>query len=152
MSNNLDLYHAFYEESWANPPSSIMEANEKYLSSDFQTLDMDGNVQMDRVAYLGMSQLLFSAFEDFKSVISDARQEGDNVILTSHFEGTHTGDLDLSALELGVIPASGKRIVWPEATTKWTFEGSQIASIQAMDDAGGVGPFLAALGVTPPSE
>lgn len=151
MSSNLDLYHEYYEASWADPPASLMAANEKYLADEFQTLDLDGNVQMIRAQYLGMVHLLQSAFEDFKTVVSDARQEGDNVILTSHFEGTHTGDLDLSALGMGVIPGSGKRIIWPEASTKWRFKDGKIASIQANDGNGGMGPFLAALGVTPSS-
>jgi len=150
MGKNLDTYNAFYEESWANPPASVFEANEKYLSGDFQTLDMEGNVQMNREAYLGLSSLLYASFPDFKSVIHDTQEDGDNVIVRSHFEGTFTGDLDLSAMGMGVIPANGKKIVWPEATTDWKFKGDKVAHIQAMDDNGGVGPFLAALGVTQP--
>ena len=151
MSSNLDLFQAYLKASWANPPSSNIEANERYLADDFQTLDQDGNVQMNREAYLGLSHLLFASFKDFKVDFADVRAEGDSVIVSSHFEGTHTGDLDLSAMGVGVIPASGKRIVWPQASTKWDFEGDKIVSIQANDDAGGLGPFLAALGVTPPS-
>ena len=151
MSSNLDIYRAYHEAAQANPPSSNMEAIKTYLADDFQSLDIDGNVQMNREAYMGLVQLLFSAFEDFKTVFGDVREEGDSVFVSSHFEGTHTGDLDLSALGMGVIPASGKRIVWPQASTKWGFEGGKIASIQANDAAGGLGPFLAALGVTPPS-
>lgn len=147
MGSKLDIYNAYYEAAWANPPSSIMEASATYFSNDFQSLGRDGNVQMDREAYLGMSQMLFASFAGFKSVIHDVREEGAAVILSSHFEGTHTGDLDLSAMGMGVIKASGKRVVWPEAKTKWTFEGDKITSIQAIDDAGGLGAFLAPLGV-----
>ena len=151
MGSKLDIYNAYYEATWANPPSSVKEAGETYFSNDFQTLDRHGNVQMDRGAYLGMSQMLFASFADFKGVVHDVHEEGDVIILSSHFEGTHTGDLDLSAMGMGVIKASGKRIVWPEAKTKWTFESDKITSIQAMDDAGGLGAFLAPLGVKIPS-
>jgi len=151
MSSNLDVYRAYFEAARANPPSSMVEAAESYLSDNFQILDIDGNVQMNKEAYLGMIQLLTSAFTDFETVVSDTREESDSVIVRSHFEGTHAGDLDLTAFGMGVIPASGKRIVWPEASTKWGFDGDKIASIRANDDAGGLGPFLAALGVTPPS-
>ena len=106
---------------------------------------------MNREQYLGLVQLLTSSFKDFETVVSDAHEEGDNVIVTSHFEGTHTGDLDLTAVGAGVIPASGNKIVWPEASTKWKIEGGKIASIQANNDSSGLGPFLAALGVTPPA-
>ena len=149
MSSNLDTYNAYYEASWADPPASLTEAIENYFSDDFQILGKDGSVQMDKAAYMGMSQILNSAFSDFKAVTSDLHEEGDAVILRSHFEGTHTGDLDLSALGMGVFPASGRKIVWPEASTTWRFDGDKIASIQANDDNGGVGPFLAALGATP---
>jgi predicted ester cyclase len=151
MGKNLDIYREYYDAAWTNPPSSLFEANERYLADDFQSLDKDGNVEMNKEAYLGMVRLLFSSFSDFKAVISDMHEEGDSVIVSSRFEGTHAGDLDLSAMGMGVIPASGKRIVWPEASTTWKFKGDQILSIQANDDAGGAGAFLAALGVTPPS-
>jgi predicted ester cyclase len=150
VSSILDTYNEYYAAAWADPPASVIAANQRYLADDFQTLDEAGNVQMDKASYIGFAQLLMASFDDFAAVISDAHAEGDSIIVSSHFEGTHTGDLDLSALGMGVIPASGKRIIWPEASTRWKFKGGKIASIQANDDAGGVGPFLAALGVTPP--
>jgi hypothetical protein len=91
------------------------------------------------------------SLEDYDYVVSDIREEGDEVILTGHFEGTHTADLDLSALGLGVIPASGKRIVWPEWSNKVTVEGDKIARMQPHGEGGGIEAFLAALGVSPPS-
>jgi predicted ester cyclase len=152
MSKNLDIYNAYFEAAWADPPSSIFEANENYLSDDFTNLDKDGNVAMNKEAYMGMVQILHAAFSGLETVIHDMHEEGEAVILRSHFEGTHTGDLDLSALGMGVFPASGKKIVWPEASTTWKFTGDQIASIEPNDDNAGVGSFLAALGATPPSE
>ena len=107
---------------------------------------------MDRAAYIGMGQLLGSAFTDFKAVYSDVREEGDSVIATYHFEGTHTGDLDLTAMGLGVIPASGKKIVWPEDTSAFKIRGDKVVSIKPYGDSAGVESFLAALGVKLPSE
>ncbi len=152
MSSKVDVYKAFYEASWANPPSSIMEANMSYLSDDFQNLDQDGNVIMDKEAYIGMTQLLSAALKDFKAVYSDVREEGESVIVSYHFEGTHTGDLDLSAMGMGVVPASGKKIVWPEASSEFKIEGDKIVSIKPYGDSGGMESFLAPLGVTLPSE
>jgi hypothetical protein len=152
MSSKVDVYKAFYEASWANPPSSIMEANMTYLSDDFQNLDQDGNVIMDKEAYIGMTQLLSAALKDFKAVYSDVREEGESVIVSYHFEGTHTSDLDLSAMGMGVVPASGKKIVWPEASSEFKIEGDKIVSIKPYGDSGGMESFLAPLGVTLPSE
>ncbi|MFN2136256.1 MAG: nuclear transport factor 2 family protein [Candidatus Promineifilaceae bacterium] len=150
MTSHLDTYRAYYDASRANPPQSIIEANKRYLADDFQSVDKEGNVQMDKAAYMGMTQLLFGAFDDFDAVVSDYHEEGDNVIVSSHFEGTQTGDLDLSAWGLGSIPSSGKRIVWPETSTRWSFRGDKITRIQENDDAGGLDKFLAALGMQAP--
>lgn len=151
MGSTLDVFKAFIEAAWANPPASVLEANMAYLSDDFRSHDKDGNVQMNKEAYIGMTQLLMSSFKGFKAVYGDLREEGDSVIVDYHFEGTHTGDLDLSAMGLGVIPASGKKIVWPDATNVFKIAGGKIASIEPYGDSGGFEDFLAPLGVKLPS-
>jgi predicted ester cyclase len=127
----------------------VVEATEKYFSDDYQGLDKDGNVISDKTAYIATTQNLMNAFKDFKGVVHDISEEGDSVILTFHFEGTHTGDFDLSAMGLGVIPASGKRIVTPESKTKFMVEGDKIVGTQTI--SGGFELLLADLGVTMPS-
>jgi predicted ester cyclase len=149
MTSKLDVIRAWHDALYANPPSSIVEANQKFLSDDFKNLDKDGTVLMDKQAYLGMAQLLSAAMKDIKWVIDDLREEGDGVVIRSHFEGTHTGDFDLSAMGLGVVPASGKKIVWPDSSARFTIEGDKVLSIKEID--GGVELFLAPLGVKLPS-
>jgi predicted ester cyclase len=151
MSSKVDLYKAYYKAAWSNPPSSNIEAAKTYLSDDFQSLDKEGNVLMNKEAYLGMVQLLFAAFKDFTYVRGDVREEGDSVIVNGHFEGTHTGDFDMSAMGMGVIPASGKKIVWPEASNEFNIEGDKVVSIKPYGDSGGTEAFLSALGVKAPS-
>jgi len=151
MSSKVDVYKAYYEASNANPPSSNIEAIKTYLSDDFQNLDKDGNVLMNKEAYVGMVQLIFAAFKDFTYVRSGVREEGDSVIVNGHFEGTHTGDFDMSAMGIGVIPASGKKIVWPEASNEFNVEDDKIVSIKPYGDSGGTEAFFAALGVKTPS-
>ena len=148
MTSKTDVIKAYYEAAWSNPPSSLLEAVEKYFSDDFQSIDRNGNVVMTKEIFTGMSQLLNAAFPDFKAVYSDLREEDDGVLMDVHFEGTQTGDLDLSAMGLGVIPASGKKIVWPEARTKWKVEGGKIVGEQEI--SGGMEWFLKPLGVTLP--
>ena len=152
MGSKLDVYKAYYQASWADPPSSNVEAIKTYMSDDFQNLDKDGNVLMNKEAFTGLVQLLFTAFKDFKYVRSDLHEEGDSVIVSGHFEGTHTGDLDLSAMGMGVVPASGKYIVWPDAMTEFKIEDAKIASNGPYGDSGGLEAFLAPLGVKAPSE
>jgi hypothetical protein len=152
MSSNVDYIRAYLDEVWASgsTPEAPMEWAETHLSDDFQFLDKDGNVTMDRAGYIGFGHLLLASFNDMKFLYSDIRGDGDDVIVNSHWEGTFTGDLDLSAMGMGVIPASGKKIVWPESSSKWEIEGEKVVSIQDFS-TGGVGEFLAPLGVKPPS-
>ena len=119
MTSNIDLVKEFIEKGWSNPPASVIEANMTYLSDDFGSLDKNGNVQMDKAARIGMVQMLMVAFKDMRWVLKDLRAEGDSVIMTGHFQGTHTGEVDLSAMGIGVVPASGKWIVWPETSVEY---------------------------------
>jgi predicted ester cyclase len=151
MGSKLDIYKEFIEAAWANPPASLMEANMTYLSDDFHNFDVDGKVLMNKEAYIGMTQLLVDAFKDFTVVYGDLREEGDSVIADYHFEGIHTSELDLSAMGLGVIPASGKKIIWPEATNEFKIEGDKIVSIKPHGDSGGMEDFLEPLGVKLPT-
>jgi predicted ester cyclase len=151
MSKALDVYKAYIDSSWSNPPASLVEAGSKYLSDDFSNIDKDGNVLLNKEGFIGMGTLLHSAFTDFKWVTSEYREEGNNVIARGHFEGTHTGDMDLSSLGLGVVPPSGKKIIWPESTDVIKIKGEKIVSTQNISDSNGMESFLAAMGVKPPS-
>ena len=151
MSSNLDVVSEFMDAAWSNPPSSVIDANETSLAENFQSLDKDGNPLMNRDAYIGMARLLLSSFTDFKWVLRDLRQVGDSVIMSGHFEGRHTGDLDLSAMGAGVIPASGKMVVWPEASVEYKVQGDKIVSEKAYGGNSGPEAFLEALGLKLPS-
>ena len=150
MNSKKDVINAWVEESWRNPPASIKEAGEKYFSDDFQNVDKDGNVVGNKDAYIGLGLACTTSFTGFKAVISDLQEVSDGVIVTNHFEGTHTSDFDLSAMGLGVIPPSGKKIVWADAKSKFTVEGDKITGIQEI--SGGLEWFLAPLGVKLPSQ
>jgi hypothetical protein len=147
--NPFDVVIAWNKASMANPPASLMEASQKYLSDDFQNIDKDGKVLMDKQAYSAMGPLLYSAFPDLNYVWGDHRQEGNDLVATFNWEGTFTNDLDLSAMGMGVIKASGKKIVWPEFKARFTVRDNQITSIQEI--FGGLEPFLAPLGVKMPA-
>jgi hypothetical protein len=71
------------------------------------------------------------------------------VVVTSHWEGTFVNDFDLSALGLGVAPATGKAVVFPTSTIRISFDGDQISRIHdpATGPDVGTAGFLKALGV-----
>jgi hypothetical protein len=52
---------------------------------------------------------------------------------------------------MGVIPASGQKIIWPEASNEFKFDGDKIVSIKPVGDSGGMEAFFAALGVKAPA-
>ena len=147
MTSKLDLVKKWISESHGN----IVAANEAYLSDDFQSLDRDGNVEMDKQGYLAMNRTLLAALPNIKWVPNDFHEEGDSVIMSGHFEGTFTNDLDLSAMGMGVIPASGKKIMWPEMSVKYQVEGEKILKQLPYGDVSGMEDFFAPLGVNPPS-
>lgn len=118
-------------------------------TEDFQFTDAVDSPPMDKDSFLAMGQLMESALADVTTVIEEIREEGDEVVITSHWEGTFTNDFDLSAMGMGVIPATGRAIVFPTSTVRIGFEGGKISRVYDPNtgpDAGLPG-FLKAIGV-----
>ena len=128
--------------NWDNPD------RESYLSDDFQFTDALGSPPMDRGSWLAMGQLMQSAFPDISTNIEDIREEGDDVVVTHHLSGTFANDIDLSAMGMGVIPATGAAVDFPTDTMIVSFDGAKISKIHdpsSGPDAGMPG-FLRAIG------
>jgi thiamine pyrophosphate-dependent acetolactate synthase large subunit-like protein len=120
-----------------------------YYTDDFQLTNAQGAPPSDRDATLAMGELMQSAMPDVRTVIEDIREEGDDVLVTSHWEGTFVNDFDLSAMGLGVAPATGKAVVFPTSTVRISFDGDKISRIHnpATEPGTGTAGFLKALGV-----
>jgi hypothetical protein len=119
-----------------------------YLSDGFQWTDELGNPPMDRASFLAMAQPLQSALPDLSIVIEDVRENGDDAVVTSHYAGTFTNDLDLSSVGMGVISATGKAIVFPSQRDRVSFDGDKISEIHNLETGpdAGIAGFLKALG------
>jgi ketosteroid isomerase-like protein len=59
-------------------------------------------------AWLGMSASLKAAFPDLNYRFNIESVDGDTAHISAELSGTHKGDLDLTAMKMGVIPATGK--------------------------------------------
>lgn len=105
----------------------------QYLSDDFQGTDSVGGPAFDKAGWVGMGQMFKGSLPDIKVVIDDIREEGDSVKVTSHFTGTFSNDFDLSALDMGVIPASGKMVTFPSSTAQISFNGDKITRFHNTD-------------------
>lgn len=138
MTSKLDIVKALVR-------GNSLETADKYLADDFKNLDREGNVVMDRAAYFGLATLMYAAFDDFNYVATNVRQEGDDILMTGHLEGRHVNDFDLSAMGLGVIPATGRKIVWPDSTDRVVVEGDKIVSLTNIDGGNDIETFLAPL-------
>jgi predicted ester cyclase len=120
-----------------------------YYSDDFQFTDALGSPPQDRDTWIAMGQLMRSAFPDLSLVIEDIREEGDGVVVTSHFSGTFSNDMDLSPLGLGVVPATGKAVEFRPATNVVSFDNGKISELHDPNTGpdAGVAGFGKALGV-----
>ena len=133
-------------------PGGDIDAAANLLSDGFQNLDQDGNVALTKDGFLNLGRMMHAAFTGYGFVVTGLSEEGDYVIITGHNEGMHTADLDLSAMGLGILPASGKKIVWPEASAKLTIAGDKIKRLQPYAGPAGLKAFLSALGIELPSD
>ena len=131
-------------QEWLDAAANDFDAAYEYFADDFQWVQTDG-VVMDRVAYIGMANMLRSAIPDLKHVVGKVREEDGSVILISHFEGTHENDLDLSAMGMGVFPASGRKIEFPEGTARLSVRGDKIIRLEQVPGSRGMDDFFAAL-------
>jgi hypothetical protein len=146
MGSNLDTVR-----EWQNLAADDVAGRGVYLSDDFVSVDAEGNVVLTKESWTGMFHMLLASFPDWRYVTSNLRQEGDAVLMTGHFEGKFTGDLDMSAMGMGVIPATGKDIVWDDTDQKITVVDGKVAKFEPHGHAGGMGSFLKGLGVDLPA-
>ncbi|NIM92141.1 MAG: hypothetical protein GTO18_00285, partial [Anaerolineales bacterium] len=106
-----------------------LDAVASYLSEDFQ---FSGPVPepLSAAEWIGFSRILKAAFPDIQYNLRVESINGKVVKTSSKVSGTHTGDLDMSAMGMGVIPATGKSFSNPEEYGFATVEGDKITSIQ----------------------
>jgi len=149
VNSKMDVAKA-WKAAFAPDAGGDIDAIAKLLSDDFQNLDQDGNVALTKDGFLNLGRMMHAAFTDYGFVITELYEEGDYIIIRGHNEGVHTADLDLSAMGLGILPASGKKIVWPEASAKLTIVGDKVKRLEPHAGPAGLKAFLSALGIELP--
>jgi predicted ester cyclase len=97
------------------------------LADDFQ---FSGSTPgpIDRDSWVRMSTSLQTAFPDLDYHFKVVGTEGHVVQTTSQWSGTHTGALDLTDMNLGVIPATSKSFVANRDWTRLTVKENKISS------------------------
>jgi predicted ester cyclase len=127
------------------------EKAKSYLSSDFK---FSGPVPdpISGEEWMGMSANLKAAFPDLDYQFKIESVDGDTANISAELKGTHKGDLDLTAMNMGVIPATGKSFKAAHEHGKATFRDGKITA-WAMERTEGAGlmAILGQLGVKVPS-
>jgi len=107
--------------------SRDLDAASTYLSEDFQ---FAGPVPepIGKMQYVGLMNLMLAAFPDIDLGITVVGEDGNVVEVTHQLSGTHTGDLDLTPMGMGVFPASGRSFSMAQEHFEYVIEGDQIVS------------------------
>lgn len=102
--------------------------------------------------WMGIVTGMKAAFPDINYNINITGMDGNKVMTTTQLTGTHTADWDLSAMGMGVIPATGKSFSNPKEEGVMTIENGKITSyhIDAKEGSGVLG-VLKQIGVEMPA-
>jgi hypothetical protein len=120
------------------------------LSKDFQ---FSGPVPepVSGDAWLAMSKELKIGFPDLEYHFRVENMIDETVSISAQLKGTHTGQLDLSGMNMGVIPATHRAFSAEREIGKVTVKGDQVTSWAQQPTAGaGLKAILTQLGVQPP--
>ena len=95
--------------------SKVISAVSESFSGELKKAASTGAVPapINGPAWLGLHDRLNDAFPDFSFNLRDAQQVGDTAQATLQLNGTHSSDLDLSALDLPNVPTTGKSFELP---------------------------------------
>ena len=101
--------------------------------------------------WLGVSKSLKTAFPDLDYQFKIESVNGNVVNITAQLKGTHKGNLDLSAMDMGVIPPTNKSFVAAREHGKVTVQGDKIKSLANEPTEGaGLMAIIGQLGVKVP--
>jgi hypothetical protein len=126
------------------------ETAASYLADDFEF----SNHTMPPIGkneWLGMSMALKGGFPDLSYNFQIHEVDGNHMQGSAALTGTHSGDLDMSGMGMGVIPATGKYVETAREYNDGVVEDGLIHSIHVHDSPEtGLAALLAAIGVQPP--
>jgi len=122
-----------------------------FLSDDF-TFSGPTPEPVSADQWMGIVMGMRAAFPDINYNIKISGHEENKVMTTTQLTGTHTKDWDLSAMGIGVIPATGKIFSNPKEEGLMTIENGKITSyfINSKEESGIPG-MLKQLGVETPA-
>jgi predicted ester cyclase len=146
MMSTRDLAEAFIAAFEAGDFDTVAS----YLSDDF-AFSGPTPQPVGKDEWIWMSKALKAGFPDLRYNIRVIGVEGDVVRTVTQLTGTHTADLDLSFMGMGIIPASGERVLNPQEEGEATVEGNKIVAMHVYSTPEtGLAGILTQLGVQLP--
>ena len=147
MQTDMEIVRSFYIAL----DSGNLEKAGQLLSDDFKQFGIAPG-WLGKQEALNMLSLLKAALPDLSHAISNIRSEGGVVMLTAQAGGRHTGPLDLPNLGIGVgiIPASGRMLIFPPDQYEFTVANGKITSernVTPITPNSGVDGFLKTVGI-----
>jgi hypothetical protein len=114
--------------------TSAMQAGDfqtaaSYLADDFQVTGTMQPEPMGAQEWLGLSMALHAGVPDLNYNFQIVEADETTARVSTRFTGTHTQDLDLSRMGIGVIPATGVAFSAGEEFSEGRAEGGKIVSI-----------------------
>ena len=102
-------------------------------------------------AWMGMSKSLKAAFPDLNYQFKAESVDGNKVHISAELKGTHSGDLDLTAMGMGVIPATNKSFAAAHEHGEATVQDGKVKTwMMTPSEGAGLMAILGQLGVKPP--
>lgn len=127
-----------------------LDAVAGYLSDDFQFSGPTPE-PVGKGPYIGLTKAMLAAFPDINYNARATSVEGDVIKTTSQLTGTHTADLDLTPMGMGVIPPTGKSFSNPVEAGEMRVKDGKVVSWEIeRTEGGGLVGILAQIGVQPP--
>ena len=120
------------------------------LSADFQ---FSGPVPepINADEWMGMTMSLRKAFPNLNYHFHVESMDGNVANISSELKGTHSGDFDLTAMNMGVIPATNKSFAAAHEHGKVTVKDNKVTSVAYEKTEGaGLMAILGQLGVEMP--
>ena len=103
--------------------------------------------------WLGMSASMKAAFPDLDYHFQVEGVEGEVVKTSSQLSGTHSGNFDLTAMGMGVIPATGKSFSMVKDSAEGEVrEGKVVAYRVQPTEGAGLIAILTQLGISVPNK
>jgi ketosteroid isomerase-like protein len=128
-----------------------MEKCRSFLSDDF-TFSGPTPEPASADEWMGIVMGMRAAFPDINYNIKITGMQDNKAMTSTQLTGTHTADWDLSAMGMGLIPATGKTFSNPKEEGVMTIENGKITSYFINSKEGsGVPGMLKQLGVQMPA-